>query len=671
MIVSWNWLREYVRPNASADDVARRLMMAGLNHEETQPVGDDLAIDLEVTSNRADCLGHLGVAREVAVLYESPLQLPNPQPAATGPAITELAKVRIECPELCPRYTARVIRGVKVGPSPAWLRDRLATLDVASINNVVDVTNYVLFECGQPLHAFDLNRLAGKEIVVREPRSGEKLEAIDHRTYDLATGMCVIADGQRAVGIGGVMGGASTEVTAATTDVLIESAAFAPMSIRSTARLLNLHSDSSYRFERGLDPHGVDWASRRCCELILATAGGQLAKGAIDVGTRPGERQPIVFRLPQIERVLGIDIPRTRVREILEALGCRTVSDAADAITVVPPSWRADLTREIDLIEEVARVHGYEAIPEDVQVPMAASARTPLDRLLVAVRNALTGCGFDEAYTLSVVDENWSEAFSPWTSSAALQSQIPVLRRADRLRRSLVPSLLGALRTNESLGNRDVQLYEIAKVYWQHADRLPDEPRLIGLASSSDFFAIKGVVETLLATLHVHAELKVAPYSHPLLEEGRGVELLLGSERLGFLGELSATGRKQFELRERASVAELAVERLLVAAELVPQSQPISQFPAIERDLNLVVSDEVRWDDVQRVVRAAAGELLARLDYRDTYRNVERLGAGRKSLLFSIELRDSQGTLTGGQADEVRDRIVGACRQQLAAELRE
>lgn len=671
MIVSWNWLREYVRPNASADDVARRLMMAGLNHEETQPVGDDLAIDLEVTSNRADCLGHLGVAREVAVLYESPLELPHAQPAESGPSVSELAKVRIDCPKLCTRYTARVIRGVKVGPSPAWLRDRLATLGVSSINNVVDVTNYVLFECGQPLHAFDLNRLAGKEIVVREPRSGEKLEAIDHRTYDLAPGMCVIADGQRPVGIGGVMGGAATEVTAATTDVLIESATFAPMSIRSTARLLNLHSDSSYRFERGLDPQGIDWASRRCCELILATAGGQLAKGVIDVGAQPGERQPIVLRRPQIERVLGIDVPRDRVRGILEALGCRTVRDDADTITVTPPSWRADLSREIDLIEEVARVHGYEAIPEDVQVPMAASARTPLDRLLVAARHALTSCGFDEAYTLSVVEEGWSEAFSPWTTAAAIQSQIPVLRRADRLRRSLVPSLLGALRTNESLGNRDVRLFEIAKVYWQHPDRLPDEPRLIGLASSGDYFALKGVVETLLATLHINAELKVKPYAHALFEPGRGVELLLGNERLGFLGELSAVGRKQFELRECASVAELAIDRLLATAVLVPQAQPISQFPSIERDLNLVVADNVRWDDVERVVRAASGELLARLEYRDTYRDVGRLGTGRKSLLLSIELRDSHGTLTGAQADEVRDRIVGACRNELAAELRE
>ncbi|MGD9648358.1 MAG: phenylalanine--tRNA ligase subunit beta, partial [Pirellulales bacterium] len=557
------------------------------------------------------------------------------------------------------------------GPSPAWLRDRLATIGVASINNVVDVTNYVLFECGQPLHAFDLAKLAGHEIVVRQPRLGERLEAIDHRVYELGAGMCVIADAQRPVGIGGVMGGAATEVTAATTDVLIEAAAFDPMSIRNTARLLNLHSDSSYRFERGLDPQGIDWASRRCCELILATAGGQLAKGVIDVGPPPVERASIVLRLPQIPRVLGIEIAPARIRVILEALGCRVSGSGDQSLAVTPPSWRADLTREIDLVEEVARVHGYEEIPEDVQVPMAASARTPLDRLLTAVRQALVGCGFDEAYTLSVVDEPWSEAFSPWTSMAALHSQTPVLRRADRLRRSLIPSLLGALRTNESLGNRDVRLFEIAKVYWQQADQLPAEPRMVGLASGGDFFDLKGVVETLLATLHAQGELTVSPAEHPLFEPGRGVELLLAGERLGFLGELSATGRKQFDLRDRASVAELAIDRLLATAVLVPKSQPISQFPSIERDLNLVVADNVRWADVERVVREAAGALLARLEYRDTYRDAERLGAGRKSLLLSIELRDAQGTLTGAQADEVRDRIVTACRRELAAELRE
>ena len=671
MIVSWNWMQEYVQPNTSADDVARRLMMAGLNHEETKTVGDDQAIDLEVTSNRADCLGHLGIAREIAVLFGVPLAVPAAQPAEHGPPVSELAKVRVECPALCPRYTARVIRGVKVGASPAWLRERLATIGVPSINNVVDATNYVLFECGQPLHAFDLARFSGHGIVVRQPRAGERLEAIDHRVYELGAGVCLIADTRQPVGIGGVMGGAASEVTSSTTDVLIEAAAFDPMSIRNTARLLNLHSDSSYRFERGLDPAGVDWASRRCCELILATAGGRLAKGVIDVGTLPVERKPIVLRLAQLPRVLGIEVARDRVRAILEALGCRVVAADERSLTVAPPSWRADVTREIDLVEEVARVHGYEAIPEDVQVPMAASARSPLDRLLTAVRQALVGCGFDEAYTLSVVDESWSEVFSPWTSAPALRSQTPVLRRSDRLRRSLIPSLLGALRTNESLANRDVRLFEIAKVYWQQPDRLPTEPRMIGLASGDDFLDCKGVVESLLATLHAQAELVVSPIDHEMFEPGRGVELLLAGERFGFLGELSLVGRKRFELRERASVAELAVDRLLATAVLVPKAESISSFPSIERDVNLVVADHVRWADVERAVRSAAGALLERLEYRDTYRDAERLGPGRKSLLLSIELREAHATLTGAQADEVRDRIVAACRHELAAELRE
>ncbi|MEO8495612.1 MAG: phenylalanine--tRNA ligase beta subunit-related protein, partial [Planctomycetota bacterium] len=266
MIVSWNWLKDYVALDVEPAEVERRLMMAGLNHESSEPVGDDLAIDLEVTSNRPDCLGHLGIAREAAVLFGKPLTIPEPMPSEGAASVADLLKVRIDCPELCYRYTARVIRGVKIGPSPDWLVSRLETIGIASINNVVDITNYVLMECGQPLHAFDLAKIRGPEIVVREASKGEEFLAIDHKTYVLEPGMCVIADASRAVALGGVMGGADSEVGNATVDLLIESAEFAPVSIRGTARTLNLHSPSSYRFERGLDPVGVDWASRRCCE---------------------------------------------------------------------------------------------------------------------------------------------------------------------------------------------------------------------------------------------------------------------------------------------------------------------------------------------------------------------------------------------------------------------
>lgn len=256
MLVSWDWLGQYVQLDMSPDELAERLMMAGLNHEATLPHGRDLAINLEVTSNRPDCLGHIGVAREVAVLWKRPLQLPKAEPRAGFSRVDELAQVRIDCPQLCPRYTARVLRGVRVKSSPGWLVDRLATIGIPAINNVVDITNYVLMECGQPLHAFDLAQLEGRQIIVREARAGEPFLAINHKTYTLEPGMCVIADAQRAVALGGVMGGAQSEVSAATTDVLIEAAEFDPLSIRNTARRLSLHSDSSYRFECGWIPRG-------------------------------------------------------------------------------------------------------------------------------------------------------------------------------------------------------------------------------------------------------------------------------------------------------------------------------------------------------------------------------------------------------------------------------
>ncbi len=263
MIVSWNWLQQYVPLTMSPRELESRLMMAGLNHEETHEVGDDLAIDLEVTSNRPDCLGHIGIAREVSVLWDCALKIPAARPLEGKTRVEELVRVRIDCLDLCSRYTARVIRGVRVGPSPEWLAKRLATIGIASINNVVDVSNYVMMECGQPLHTFDFAKLNGPEIIVRRPLAEESIEAIDHKTYCLDAQMCVIADARQAVAIAGVMGGAATEVTEATRDVLIEAADFDPISVRTTARQLSLHSDSSYRFERRVDPQGVDWASRR------------------------------------------------------------------------------------------------------------------------------------------------------------------------------------------------------------------------------------------------------------------------------------------------------------------------------------------------------------------------------------------------------------------------
>lgn len=671
MIVSWNWLKQYVPLEMNSAELERRLMMAGLNHESTSEVGGDLAIDLEVTSNRPDCLGHLGIAREVAVLWGRELKLPASMCAERGPQVATLSSVRLECPTLCTRYTARVIRGVKVGPSPWWLSRRLATVGIATINNVVDVTNYVLMECAQPLHAFDLGKLSERRIVVRAGRPHEKLEAIDHRTYDVGPETCVICDAEKPVAIGGVMGGASSEVTEATRDLLIESAAFDSVSIRNTARRLNLHSASSYRFERPLDPAGVDWASRRACQLILEVAGGELCAGVIDVGHQPPQRAPIVLRYSQLPRVLGIEIPAERVRHILQALGLVEKSALDTQVEVIPPTWRTDLTREIDLIEEVARIHGYEAIPEDVSVPMATSARSSLDRVLERVRIVLTGAGVDEALTLSAVDEAWSSAFSPWTTLDPLCCQTPILRGADRLRRSLVPSLLGARRTNETLSNSPIELFEIAKVYLPSPSGLPTEELMLALTSGGDFLHVKGLLEGLLAALAPGAELGVRDGSWNLLDVERGCELWLADECLGILGEVTPAGLKQFDLREATTIAELRLDVLTRRAVLVPQYAKQPAFPAVVRDLNLVMDEGVRWADLAGTVQACAGPLLESVTFKDIYRDPERLGAGKKSMLFSLILRAPESTLTSQEADLACASVVAGCRERWQAALRE
>ncbi len=578
---------------------------------------------------------------------------------------------------------------------------RLATIGIATINNVVDISNYVMMECGQPLHTFDYAKLNGPEIIVRRPQEDETIEAIDHKTYRLDADVCVIADARVPVAIGGVMGGAATEVQERTRDVLIEAADFDPVSIRTTARQLGLHSDSSYRFERRVDAEGIDWASRRCAELILEIAGGELAAGVVDVGAPPQPRAAIVLRLAQLKRILGIEVEPAVVRRILTALGnveqegegdaetrrrgerervsasprprvCHSPLPAQSSLLFLPPSWRRDLSREIDLIEEVARIHGYDKIPEDVSVPMAASSRRREDRAVAKIRTVLTAAGFDEAMTLSAVDEASARAVQAWTQGPPLRSRTPVIRGADHLRTSLVPSLLGVRRTNESLSNPVIELFEIAKIYLP-SQGLPEEWWMLGITSGRPFSEVKGLVEGIVEELGVSrlgGELQAEQAELDLLDPNESCCFWFPNLRLGYAGRLSARAMKQFELRGPTTVAELRLAPLLEHADLIPQYVPLPAFPAVSRDLNLVVDEAVRWAQIAATVRSNGGPDLESLEYRDTYRDADRLGAGKKSLLFTVGLRSQEGTLTSQQADGVRDRIVAACRQEHGAELR-
>jgi len=600
---------------------------------------------------------------------QQPLKLPNPVPKSGGEPIEKSAQIRVDAPELCPRYQARLIRGVKIKPSPAWLIERLQTIGQPAINNVVDITNYVLMECGQPLHAFDFKKLAGGQIIVRRATANEQFPAIDHKTYTLTSDMCVIADAARPVALAGVMGGLDTEVSPSTTDVLLESAQFAPLAVRGASRKLKLSSDSSYRFERGTDPAGVDWASRRACELILQLAGGELAPGVIDVGPKYATPELIVLRLSQLKRILGIEIPAADVARILAALGCVVSSSDGIRVHAIPPTWRRDLTREIDLIEEAARIHGYEAIPEDIGVPMAASHKTDADRVVQKVRTVMTAAGYDEALTTSVVSEAWSNAFSPWTHSAPLVCNQPMLKGADRLRRSMVPSLLESRRFNESVGNDTSSLFETARIYLPQGNSLPHEQWSLAAVTGESFLAVKGLVESVLNRINPGLRLEVRDYKHPMLAADESCQLQLAGQRWGYLGKLSTAGQKQFGLRRDCTILEFDLGALVPMAVLTPQYQAASSFPAISRDLNLIVDEAIRWAQLSASVQAAAGERLQGIDYRDTYRDPQKDGAGKKRLLFSVQLRSPERTLTGDEADQIIQRIVTACGETHGAVL--
>lgn len=682
MIISTSWLADYVQVPATAAELAERLALSGLNHESTTTVGEDTAIEIEVTSNRPDCLGHVGVAREAAVLFDRPLVVPDPRPLEGGEAAADRVAVAIESPEICPFYSARVIRGVRVGPSPAWLVDRLRAVGVASVNNVVDVTNYVMLECGQPLHAFDMLKIRGGRIVVRRAKAGEPFTAINHKMYGLDERMCVIADAERPVALAGVMGGADSEISAATTDVLIESAQFAPLPVRAAARSLALASASSYRFERGPDPAMVDWASRRAAALILELAGGVLDRGAVTAGQLASSPAEIGLAPERVAEVLGIEIPLERQRKILVALGFQPLGDRGHRWRA--PTWRRDCTRDIDLVEEIARIEGYERVPEDVAIAARPAALSDREQAVRQAGEVLVGLGFCEAMTRSVVDESLAGLANPWGEAGPLVIAPALVRGADRLRRSLLPSLLEARGGNVAVGVDDADLFEIARGYLARpsgADTSAgpvDEPLLVSFITGGDFFRAKGLCAALLAKLGLPQGTTRFDYRPLILDpfaRGRAAEIVLeapglSARRVGVVGEIAKAARERFSLNGPVAAAELRLDLLAAGDRGSRRLVRPPEFPAVARDVNLVVAESVSWGDLERAIRAAAGDLLEDCRVGQVWRDPERLGTGKKSFLVALTLRSRSGTLTGEAAAGAVDRIVAECTARVGAALR-
>jgi phenylalanyl-tRNA synthetase beta chain len=693
MILSRKWLADYVHLDAPAEEIVERLLMAGLNHESTTVHGADEAIEIEVTSNRPDWLGHIGVARELAVLFGRPLHVPDPRPEETGPAASESIAIEIRSPEICPFYCGRVIRGARIGPSPQWLVDRLATVGVASVNNVVDITNYVMLECGQPLHAFDLGRVRGGRIVVRRAESGEAFTAINHKTYTLTDHMCVIADAERPVALAGVMGGADSEIGESTTDILLESAQFAPLAVRAAARGLVLASGSSYRFERGPDPVAVDWASRRAAMLILELAGGTLAAGVVEAGALACSPATIQLRDGRAAEVLGINVPVARQRDILTSLGFVPEKATAGSSRWRAPTWRRDAWREIDLVEEIARIEGYDRVPENQPIAARPVELSSHEHAIRAVSQVLVAAGFCEAMTRSVVAEPLEATQSPWTEAPPLVCQPALIRGADRLRRTLLPSLLEARAGTLAVGAPHGDLFEIAHAYLPRvvappADLLADspveEPLLVSLVTGGEYLRAKGLAEAVLSRLGIGAGslphggdscVEYRPLVIDLLTSGRAAEIVLHRRdrqpvRVGVVGEIAAAPLRAHSLIGPVVAVELRLDWLDFAVAEERRLVRPSDFPAVERDINLVVDEQVPWGGIVAAIHAAAGPLMEQCRLVQVWQDAERLGPGKKSVVVSLRLRSDKGTLSGEEASRVVDAVVAECGRRVGAVLR-
>lgn len=684
MRVPLEWLKEYVAVEATADEVATRLTMGGLEVEGIEDSQLGKVLDVYITPNRGDCLSMIGVAREVAALYDLPLRLPSPPPSEQGGEAANLVKVEILEPNHCPRYAGRVVSGIKVAPSPEWMQVRLEAAGQRPINNIVDVTNYVMLELGQPLHAFDLARLKGNQIRVRLANEGEVLKTLDGNERSLSPEMLVIADAEDAIAVAGVMGGADSEVNEETTTILLESAHFNPLSVRRTSRLLGLRTEASYRFERVVDPSGVRRALDRACELLEQMGQPAAVSGVVDVLVQPIENRTILFRPERAEALLGMEVTAEIATQCLARLGLEVVAQGEHLNVTIPPS-RSDLNIEEDLIEEVGRIHGYEKIPETLPVgDTTQGGDSASGRFATLVRQSLTGCGLQEVITHSLHS-------LPAFASGAEQANRVEIRNAlsaevGGLRYSLLPTMLDVAKHNAAFGNHDLALFEVGRIWHkQHTNGvlLPLEVLSVaGLVAgsfgikgwqrdasigSADFWLAKGIVERLLLDMRAHLDFEPLPIGAdelPIFHPGRTARISANSEGcaekagvIGYVGELHPRLASGIGVRERIYLFELSFDALWVASQSADSPfHPIPRFPAVTRDLAPRLPEDVDYQRIKRLVDAEKIELLESFRLTDVFRG-NPLPEGVKSLTLSFTFRSSERTLGEAEVSTAMEHI--------------
>lgn len=648
---------------------------------------DDAILDVNVTPNRPDCLSHRGIAREVAALTGVPLEAPRSRLREDRAPVAKAARVRIEDPIRCPRYAARVVEGVRVGASPRWVRRRLEACGFRPINNAVDATNYVLLELGHPLHAFDLDRVAGAQIVVRTARAGERLSTLDGVDRALDREDLVIADRDRPSAFAGIMGGASSEIAGGTARILIESAVFAPLAVRRTATRHGMRTEASQRFERGADIGMVTVALDRCAGLVAKLCGGRVLKGRIDV--HPGRRTPksVSLRVARVGALLGAEVPAAECLRIYRSLGLSIGREKAGRVEVRIPSHRVDLTREEDLVEEVARIRGYDRVPSSPlpgvpELEPESSAREVERRL----RAALAASGFDEAVNYAFLAEADLLAMNPdGGAPAPIRLKNPISADLAVMRTCLLPGLLANLRHSRRRQVEDLRFYEIGSVFSGGAraeDTGPAVERrgvagvVIGRrqprgwahdGSAADFYDAKGALETALESLGVGGA-AFAPADAPHLHPRSACAVMAGDRRLGTIGEVHPATARHFELPGGVFGFELSLDRILAACRLTPTYRGTPRFPAVLRDVAVVVADEVPAERVRRAI--ASVELVDDVVLFDVYRG-SPIPVGKKNLAYAIRYRRPDRTLTDDEANAAHAAIVERLAREFGAQLRD
>lgn len=690
MLISYNWLRELTGTALTPMELRERLTMVGLAIDAVEENNGDFVLDVEVPSNRPDCLSHVGIAREVAVIESGEVRYPSGKPARVDGSAAAVTSVEIRDSDLCPRYAARLVRGVKIAPSPQWLAKRLEEIGQRPINNVADITNYVLHELGQPLHAFDFAKLREHRIVVRRAAPGEKLKTLDGVERTLAPEMLLIADAERPVALAGVMGGEETEISSQTTDVLIESAYFNPDSVRLTARTLGMDTEASRRFERGADCENVLKAQTRCVELICEIAGGTATEDAIDVYPNPPSPRSIAFQPARVESLTSLTVAEAEMKRILTGLGFGLTEEAGNGFRCVPPTWRVDVELEPDVVEEIARHTGYDKIRSELPPSSSSGEYQPAEMKRRGLRRALSVMGFDEAINFSFIEPGHDTTFELIPSllpsgneNLFVELKNPIIEDAVRMRPTLIPGLLNSVRHNLNHGVRDVRLFEIGRVFANSANgALPNEREALALVATGgaseeslavasreiDFSDLKGALESAVAAV-TRTPLRFTKSQAKHLREGQSGKIMLDDgTSVGFLGKLAEPIAEAYKFRQPVYVAELDFTSLLLVEERPLQYQPLPRYPSVGRDLTILVDRRVALEELLGSIATLRIDSFRGAKLVGTYEG-PNIPEGKRAVTLRIEYRSDERTLRDEEVEQLQRGLIDSLLQQYSAQL--